>query len=53
VLGIGTLRFTGKGSGITSETPLALVVSYRNGLVIHMKDYGEQDKALEAAGLSE
>jgi hypothetical protein len=53
VLGIGTLRFTGKGSGITSETPLALMVSYRNGLITHMKDHGDKDKALEAVGLSE
>jgi ketosteroid isomerase-like protein len=53
VLGIGTLRFTGKGSGISSETSLALIVSYRNGLITHMKDYGDKNKALEAVGLSE
>ena len=53
VLAIGTIRFTGKGSGITTELPVALMVSFRNGLVTHLMDYGRKDKALEAAGLSE
>jgi hypothetical protein len=53
VLAIGTLRFTAKGSGITTETPLAIIATYRNGLVTDFKDYGDKDKALEAAGLSE
>jgi ketosteroid isomerase-like protein len=51
VLGIGMLRFTGKGSGINTEVPLALLVSFRNGLITQMKDYGDGDQALQAAGL--
>jgi hypothetical protein len=53
VLGIGTLRFTGKGSGIETEAVVAVVASFRNGLMTHFKDFGDKAQALEAAGLSE
>ena len=53
VLALGTWRSIGKGSGIKSETPLAIVATFRDGLCTHLKDYGERTQALEAAGLSE
>jgi ketosteroid isomerase-like protein len=53
VLGLGTLRFTAKGSGIATEAPVAILATFRNGLMTRFKDYGDKDKALEAAGLSE
>jgi ketosteroid isomerase-like protein len=53
VLALGTLRVTGTGSGIEIEVPLAIVASFRNGLITDLKDYGDKDQALEAAGLSE
>ena len=53
VLGLGTLHFTGRGSGIETEAPVAIVATFRNGLISHFKDYGDDDQALEAAGLSE
>ena len=53
VLGLGTLRTTGRGSGIRNEGPVAILASYRDGLCTHLKDYGEWGHALEAAGLSE
>jgi ketosteroid isomerase-like protein len=53
VLAIGTIRYTGKGSGIRTETPVALIVRFRNGLITHLKDYGDRGEALTAAGLSE
>ena len=54
VLGLGTLRTTGRGSGIENEGPVAILASYRDGLCAHLKDYGEdRDAALEAAGLGE
>jgi ketosteroid isomerase-like protein len=53
VLGLGTLRFTGKGSGIETEAPLAVVATFRDGLMTQFKDYGDKDQALEAVGLSE
>ena len=53
VLAIGTQTTVARGSGIEQETPLAIVATYRNGLITHFKDYGEKELALEAVGLSE
>ncbi|SRR5581483_2293443 len=51
VLAIGTLHFTGRSSGLTTDVPVALMVSFRDGLIIRLKDYGDKGSALEAAGL--
>jgi ketosteroid isomerase-like protein len=53
VLGLGTLRTIGRGSGIEQEGPVAFVASFRDGLCTHVKDYGEWGQALKAVGLSE
>ena len=53
VLALGTLRVIGRGSGIEAEVPVAIVASFRDGLITHFKDYGDKGQALEAAGLSE
>ena len=53
VLALGKLRFTGRGSGIATEAPVAIVARFRNGLITDLKDYGDKDRALEAVGLSE
>ena len=53
VLALGTLRTIGRASGIELEGPVAIVASFRDGLCIHLRDYGEWGQALEAAGLSE
>ena len=53
VLALGTWRSIGKGSGIESELPLAIVASFRDGLCSHLRDYGERAQALEAAGVLE
>ena len=47
------MRTVGKGSGMTQETPLAIVASFRDGRITAFKDYGDKNQALEAAGLSE
>jgi hypothetical protein len=52
VLALGTANSIGKGSGIEQATPLTIVVSFRDGLITHFKDYGNKDQALEAVGLS-
>jgi ketosteroid isomerase-like protein len=49
---IGTVHVKGKGSGIETEVPGAVVCWFRDGLVTHAKDYGERQAALEAAGLA-
>jgi ketosteroid isomerase-like protein len=53
VLALGTLRVTGMGSAIRIEVPVAVVASFRDGLITHFKDYGDQGQALEAVGLRE
>jgi ketosteroid isomerase-like protein len=52
VLALGTLHFTGRGSGIETEAPVAIVASFRNGLITDFTDYGDTDRAIEAVGLS-
>ena len=53
VLALGTLHFTGRGSGIETEAPIAILATYRDGLMTSFKDYGTESEALEAAGLRE
>ena len=53
VLALGTIRTTGKESGVETELPLAIVAEYRDGLVTDYIDYGDKAQALEAAGLRE
>jgi ketosteroid isomerase-like protein len=53
VLGLGVLGVIGRGSGIEIEVPVAIVATFRDGLVSHAKDYGDRRAALEAVGLSE
>ena len=53
VLGLGTVRATGKGSGAETELPFTVVARFRDGQITHFTDFGDRDMALEAAGLSE
>jgi ketosteroid isomerase-like protein len=52
-LAIGTIRIRGKGSGIDTEVPSAILVRVKVGLITYLKDFGDVQKALEAAGLQE
>lgn len=53
VLALGTLRAIGRESEVAAELPYTVVATFRNGRVTHFIDFGDRDKALEAAGLSE
>ena len=53
VLALGTVTAVGKGSGVETKMPFAVVAEFRNGLVTHFVDYGDREEALEAAGLRE
>jgi ketosteroid isomerase-like protein len=53
VLAIGTIHVRGKGSGVETDIPTAGIATYRDGMLIHWKDFGERPAALEAAGLRE
>jgi ketosteroid isomerase-like protein len=53
ILALGTMRAVGKGSGVETEVPYTVVAEYKDGLVTHFTDYGDRQKALDAAGLPE
>jgi ketosteroid isomerase-like protein len=53
VLAIGVLRVRGKGSGLETEVPSAGIATMRGGKIARWQDFGDRDRALEAAGLSE
>jgi ketosteroid isomerase-like protein len=53
VLALGSLRYIGRASRIETEVVVAVVASFRDGLMTHFTDYGDKARALEAAGLSE
>lgn len=52
VLALGKIRIRGKGGGVEMDVSSALVLTFRDGKVIRLKDYGDRKKALEAVGLS-
>jgi ketosteroid isomerase-like protein len=51
LLAIGTLRMRGRSSGVESDIATAAVVEFRDGVLVHYKDYGDPRLAREAAGL--
>jgi ketosteroid isomerase-like protein len=53
VLAIGTLHIRARQGGIETDVPTAGIATYRDGRLVHWKDFGDEKKALEAAGLSE
>jgi uncharacterized protein len=48
VLAIGKLRVRGKGSGVETDLPTAILTRYRDGRIVFFKDYVEEKLALEA-----
>jgi ketosteroid isomerase-like protein len=53
LLAIGTLRMRGRTSGVESDIATAAIVEFRDGVLVHYKDYGDARLALEAAGLTD
>lgn len=51
ILAIGTFRVSGRGSGIETEVTFAIVATFRDGQMTHLKDFVDKDRALEAVGL--
>lgn len=49
LLAIGTLRLRGRGSGVESDVPLAVVAEFRDGRLLRFKDYGDPRLALQGA----
>jgi ketosteroid isomerase-like protein len=52
VLGIGSIRIRGRGSGVETDVPSAVIITVRDGRIVHFRDYGDRQAALEAAGLA-
>jgi ketosteroid isomerase-like protein len=52
LLAIGSIRIRGSESGVESDVETAAIVKFRDGVLVHYKDYGDARLALEAAGLS-
>jgi ketosteroid isomerase-like protein len=54
VLGLGAVHFVGRGSSIETDVPAAILMTFRDGLITRLQDFGgDRARALEAAGLSE
>jgi ketosteroid isomerase-like protein len=51
VLAIGTLHVRGRGSEIETDVPTAGIATLRDGRILHWKDYGDAQRAREAAGV--
>jgi hypothetical protein len=52
VLALGTIRIRGRGSGVETDVPTAVIATIRDGRMTHFRDYGDHDAALAAAGLA-
>jgi ketosteroid isomerase-like protein len=52
LLAIGTIRIRGRESQAESDVTTAAIVRFRDGVLVHYKDYGDPRLALEAAGLT-
>lgn len=48
VLAAGTLTVKGRGSGVQVAIPIAFIAEFRDGVLVHYKDYGDIDVALAA-----
>ncbi len=53
MLSFGTLHVRGQGSGAEADVPTAALLTFREGRVVSLKDYGDRAEALAAAGLAE
>jgi len=51
LVAFGTVRARGKESGVEVTTPTAIVVTFRDGKMVRVQDYGERSEALKAVGL--
>jgi ketosteroid isomerase-like protein len=53
VLALGTIKATGTGSGVETELPITVVARFKDERITEFIDFGDREKALEAAGLRE
>jgi ketosteroid isomerase-like protein len=53
VVVLGGCAVRGRGSGAISDSPMAWIITVRNGKVTRHRGYRTRDEALEAAGLQD
>jgi ketosteroid isomerase-like protein len=53
VVVLGGCAVRGRGSGAMSDSPMAWIITVRNGKVTRHRGYRTRDEALEAAGLQD
>jgi len=53
VVAIGRQRGLGASSGVAAELQQGIIFTLRNGKIVRAEVYGDPEKALNAAGLSE
>ena len=53
VLALGSIRATGRESGVETDVPLTAVAQFKDGVISDFIDYGDREQALEAVGLRE
>jgi ketosteroid isomerase-like protein len=51
VIALGSIHIRGRGSGVETDTPTAVIADFRDGRMSYFKDYGDHANALRAAGL--
>ena len=51
LLATGTIRMRARVSGVEADVPTAAVVEFRDGLMLHYKDYGHARVALGAVAV--
>ena len=53
VIALGGIHIRGRGSGVETDTPTAVIAGFRDGRMSYFKDYGGHAEALRAAGLDQ
>jgi ketosteroid isomerase-like protein len=53
LMALGSIHIRGRGSGVETDTPTAVIADFRGGRMSYFKDYGDHAEALRAAGLAE
>jgi ketosteroid isomerase-like protein len=52
ILALGVVHIRGRGSGVETDVPTAVIAAFSDGRLVRFKDYGDRDAALAAAGLA-
>jgi ketosteroid isomerase-like protein len=52
LIALGSIHVRGKGSGVETDIPTAVIADFRDGRMSYFRDYGDHAEALRAAGLA-